>query len=162
LLVLFALNQQKLIAGKCIELPSALYLTVCRVCEAAECHVNSSQLELAVERLYETLDLLPIPREDWEAFTWICGTIADVFFMRHDFSKCDDWIRKIMISEAPGWNSNAFLHLRRGQCAFELGDVSKARQWLIGAYMLEGDAIFEGEDSKYQDTILDLIREELK
>jgi len=141
-----------------MELPDELYSNICRECEAAGRLLDGSQFDLALEKLYDAIDLLPIPKEAWEAFTWIYGTIADVFFTQRDFAECDNWIRKIMVLEAPGWNSNAFLQLRRGQCALELGDTKKARQWLIGAYMLEGDAIFEGESPKYRDAIFDLIR----
>jgi hypothetical protein len=44
---------------------------------------------------------------------------------------------------------NPFLHLRLGQCRFELGDLDRAADELARAYMADGEDVFDGEDPKY-------------
>jgi hypothetical protein len=43
-----------------------------------------------------------------------------------------------------------FLHLRLGQCQFELGNLERATDELARAYMVAGEEVFEGAD-KYFD-----------
>ncbi len=49
--------------------------------------------------------------------------------------------------------------MRLGQSAFEIGKMEEAREYLLRAYMLEGDDIFSDEDEKYLDCIRDLINQ---
>jgi hypothetical protein len=44
---------------------------------------------------------------------------------------------------------NPFLHLRLGQCRFELGDLDRAADELARAYMGDGEDVFEDEAPKY-------------
>jgi hypothetical protein len=44
---------------------------------------------------------------------------------------------------------NPFLHLRLGQCQFELGNLDRAADELARAYMGAGLEIFDSEDAKY-------------
>ncbi|MBD0405310.1 hypothetical protein [Flammeovirga sp. EKP202] len=44
---------------------------------------------------------------------------------------------------------NPFVHLRKGQCHFELQQLDKSADSLTRAYMLEGKEIFEDEEPKY-------------
>ena len=44
---------------------------------------------------------------------------------------------------------NPFIHLRKGQCHFELKQFSESADSLTRAYMLHGDEIFQGEAPKY-------------
>ena len=46
--------------------------------------------------------------------------------------------------------------LRLGQCAYELGK-QEAAEYLMRAYMLAGEEIFEDEDEKYFNLIRPLI-----
>ena len=48
-----------------------------------------------------------------------------------------------------GTTGNPYLRMRLGQCLFEKGDVDHAVQWLAGAYLLDGMAVFTDEDPKY-------------
>lgn len=49
-----------------------------------------------------------------------------------------------------GGTGNPFVWLRLGQANFELGNLERAADALVSAYMLEGDEIFEDEDPKYR------------
>lgn len=49
----------------------------------------------------------------------------------------------------PDGLGNLFIHLRLGECAFELGQISRAEDELTRAYMGAGREIFADEDPKY-------------
>lgn len=44
---------------------------------------------------------------------------------------------------------NPFIHLRKGQCHFELGQMEDSADSLTRAYMLDGEVIFSDEEEKY-------------
>lgn len=96
---------------------------------------------------WEAWDLLPEPAEEWEAATWILGAIGDVNYQIGDFQAGRDNLSVAM--RCPGGLGNPFLHLRLGQCRFELKEFERAADDLARAYMGAGDEIFQEEDPKY-------------
>ncbi len=69
------------------------------------------------------------------------------------FEKC-----KINMLEAiccPDVNTNPFILLQLGQSFQELKEKDLARDYLMRAYMIEGNEIFENEEEKYFDMISD-------
>lgn len=54
-----------------------------------------------------------------------------------------------MAMQCPAAIGNPFLHLRLGQCQFELGNLDRAADELARAYMGAGADIFEGADKYF-------------
>lgn len=52
--------------------------------------------------------------------------------------------------------ANPFVLMRLGQSAYEL-NKDNSKEYLLKAYMLEGEAIFEDQDNKYLESIRNLI-----
>ena len=50
-----------------------------------------------------------------------------------------------------------YVWLGLGQSFYELGNIEKAKDALMSAYMLEGKEIFEDVDEKYFNVIKDVI-----
>jgi hypothetical protein len=88
--------------------------------------------------------LLPEPKTDWEAATWILGAIGDANFLGKDYLAGRENLSMAM--HCPDAIGNPFLHLRLGQCQFELGNLDRAADELARAYMGAGDEIFEGAE----------------
>jgi len=105
------------------------------------------QWEEARSRFTAALALVPEPKWNWEASTWLFIVLGDVAFHRAEYEQATEAFRQAML--CPGAIGNPFVHLRRGQTFFELGEMKWAEEELAGAYMLEGTSIFEGEDPKY-------------
>ena len=101
----------------------------------------------AVARYEEALALLPDPKTRWEAATWIYAAIADAYFFAGDFAAAELPLSEI--THCPGATGNAFVHLRRGQVALELGHHVRAADELALAYEAAGPEIFEDEHPKY-------------
>jgi tetratricopeptide (TPR) repeat protein len=108
---------------------------------------DSEEYPLALERYWKAWDLLPEPKIEWEAAMWLLAAIGDANFLSGDFvAGRDNFANSMHCPEAIG---NPFLHLRLGQCQFELGNLDRAADELARAYMGAGDEIFETEDPKY-------------
>ncbi|MCS2963316.1 tetratricopeptide repeat protein [Bacteroides thetaiotaomicron] len=95
--------------------------------------------------LQEALDILPEPKEDWEAYLWLVGSIGDAHFMMGNYGKSLEFFRKCYNI---GETDNPFILLRLGENYLEMEDETNATEFLLRAYMLEGEKIFK-EDWKY-------------
>ena len=101
----------------------------------------------ALESFRAAADLIPEPKQDWEASTWIYSGIGDALFFQGKFTYAlDAFWTAVTCPDAIG---NPFIHLRLGQCQFELGNLEKAADELARSYMAKGQDIFEGENEKY-------------
>ena len=101
----------------------------------------------AISKFQEALALVPEPKAKWEATTWLFMGIGDDAFQSGQYDRAREAFRQAML--CPGAIGNPFVHLRRGQVFFEVGDIKSADEELTGAYMLAGAEIFEREDPKY-------------
>ena len=108
---------------------------------------DSEEYPLALERYCKAWDLLPEPKIEWEAAMWLLAAIGDANFLNGDSVAARDNFERSM--HCPDAIGNPFLHLRLGQCQFELGNIDRAADELARAYMGAGDEIFETEDPKY-------------
>lgn len=108
---------------------------------------ESARYEAAVEKYKEALKMLPAPYERWEAALWIYTAMGDVRFKQGDFGKSLKCFANATL--CPAGIGNPFIHLRLGQCEFELGNNERAKNELARAYMGGGEEIFDEDDIKY-------------
>jgi tetratricopeptide (TPR) repeat protein len=101
----------------------------------------------ALTEYWKAFDLIPEPKNNWEATTWVLAAIGDANFLGKDYQTGIDNLSNAM--HCPEAIGNPFLHLRLGQCQFEIGDLDKAADELTRAYALEGEEMFSEEDPKY-------------
>jgi tetratricopeptide (TPR) repeat protein len=101
----------------------------------------------ALIEYWKAFDLIPEPKTNWEATTWVLAAIGDANFMGKDFQAGVSNLSNAM--HCPDAIGNPFLHLRLGQCQFEVGNLDKAADELTRAYGLEGEKMFEGDNPKY-------------
>jgi tetratricopeptide (TPR) repeat protein len=101
----------------------------------------------ALKKFWNAFDLIPEPKTDWEASTWVLTAIGDVNYLNRDYQAGVDNLRSVM--HCPGAIGNAFIHVRLGQCLFELEMFDQAANEFTRAYAIEGENIFKGDDPKY-------------
>lgn len=101
----------------------------------------------ALEQYWSAWELLPEPQTDWDAATWLLGAIGDANFLGGDFVAGRDNLSLAM--HCPDAIGNPFLHLRLGQCQYELGNLDRAADELARAYMGGGSDLFEGEEKYF-------------
>ncbi|GKS92247.1 tetratricopeptide repeat protein [Acidovorax sp. SUPP2539] len=128
-------------------LPDDIYEQVTALAEKANEALESDRPSAAIEPLQRALDLLPAPQHEWEAWTWLNGSLGEAYFNLSDFKMAR--ISFLDAMSGPGGEGNPYLLLRVGQSAFELGETAQAKQMLAQAHMQEGDELFSDEDPKY-------------
>jgi tetratricopeptide (TPR) repeat protein len=102
---------------------------------------------LAEKKYLEALDLIPKPKTEWEASTWLYVALGEVYFFSSKYLEAISFFSEAL--KCPEGLGNPLINLRMGQCYYELGNYGSAKGYLLKAYMVEGKEIFEGEDDKY-------------
>jgi len=130
------------------ELPDDVYENVSRLCEEGDEFADGEDYAAAVGRYEEAWDFLPEPKADSSAALWILGAPGDAHFLAGDYKAGREVLMRAVnaCADAAG---NPFIRLRLGQCLFELGEQREAANWLAGAYVMEGNKLFEDDDPKY-------------
>ena len=95
----------------------------------------------AVECYQKIIDLLPAPKEQWEAYEWSIVSIADTYYFTEDYDKAEFYFNNIIHTA-----ENPFIFLRYGQIQYYLNEVESSKEYLKRAYSLEGAEIFDQED----------------
>jgi len=129
------------------ELPEKTELAIQELSAEGDALAEAKQYSDALKKYWAAWDLLPEPKTDWEAATWLLAAVGDVNFLGGDFAAGRDNLSKAM--HCPEAVGNPFLHLRLGQCQLELGNEVRAADELARAFMIEGHSIFEDQDPKY-------------
>lgn len=128
-------------------LPRKIAKEIDEIAEAGNALLAAGDLTGAYNRFMEGLQLLPEPLHQWKEATWLFAALGDVYFQAQNYSQAlEAFTDAIHCREAVG---NPFLHLRLGQCQFELNNLDRAADELTRAYMGAGTEIFREEDPKY-------------
>lgn len=129
-----------------MTLPGALHEEIVALSKEGDGLAEGRRFEDALTKYHAAFRLLPEPREDWSAATWLLAAIGDAHFLSgHTEEAATAFSRAMHCPDAIG---NPFLHLRLGQCHLTLGDEAKAADELTRAYAMAGIEIFEKEDPK--------------
>lgn len=129
------------------ELPDKVHDHIKALSKLGDALAEKGNYPEALEQYWAAWDLLPEPQTDWQAATWLLAAIGDANFLGEDYTAGVDNLSTAM--HCPDAIGNPFLHLRLGQCHFELGNFDRAADELARAYMGAGDYIFEGEDKYF-------------
>jgi hypothetical protein len=129
------------------ELSEEVHAEVQRLSATGDDLAKRKEFAEALQVYWAAWNLLPEPKSSWEAATWLLAAIGDANFLGNDFIAGRDNLTTAM--HCPGAIGNPFLHMRLGQCQFELGAVDRAADELMRAYMGAGSDIFKDEDPKY-------------
>jgi len=134
-------------SGGAQELSATVHGEIERLCAVGDALAERSEFAQALASYWAAWDLLPEPKTEWDAATWILAAIGDANFLAGDYTAGRDNLSNAM--HCPDAIGNPFLHLRLGQCQFELGAFAQAADELIRAYADAGAEIFKDQDPKY-------------
>lgn len=117
---------------------------------------DNEEYDQAIKIWLEGLASLSKPINAQSEAVWFQTSIADAFFMQGKYEDAYPYLWDAKSNLSGEGYCNPFLMLRLGQCSYELGKED-AKEYLMRAYMLAGEEIFESEDEKYFDLIRDMI-----
>lgn len=119
-----------------------------RLAELGNEALDAGDWQRAVDVWTQALDLVPEPKDTWEATMWLCGSIADAYFTAGRYPDVIDHAQRALDASD---RTNPFLWLRLGQAQYETGDHANALNSLTSAFMLGGHDVFHDDDPKYLD-----------
>jgi tetratricopeptide (TPR) repeat protein len=129
------------------KLPDDLRVMIDKLCQKGDQFAQIDQPDDALDQYEAAWELLPNPKNQWPAATWILMAAGDVYFERRDFVAASDTLREAL--HYPDGEGNPFIWLRLGQSRFEMGDLNGAADALETAFRINGDELFADEDPKY-------------
>lgn len=130
-----------------MKIPERDHFEIKELCAEGDVLARMGEFTGAYKNYMKALELVPEPKEEFQATTWILAALGDLYFRARDFKQAAHVLSDAMLCvQAVG---NPFLHLRLGQAQFELGEHVRAADELCRAYMGAGKQIFEAEDPKY-------------
>lgn len=127
-----------------MELSEELHNQIIDLSEQGESFLEFEKYDEALVKFQEALDLVPYPKKDWEASTWLYASIGDTLFSKQLYKESLNAF--LDAYNCPDGTNNPFVNLKLGECYFELEEFEKAKEYLLRTYMLEGDEIFEEEE----------------
>lgn len=128
------------------KLDDSIHRQVSELCAQGDAAVEAQDFGGAISRYDAAYQLLPAPKEQWEAALWILVAKGDAVFLSGQFELAR---QQFVLALAHGAQGNPFVQLRYGQALAELGELDRAKEWLASAWMSGGNEIFEDEDPKY-------------
>ena len=140
---------------KLTELSDEIYEKIEEYSEQGNDYCDNEEWEKAIICFNKALGLLPDPKEEWEAATWIYAALGDMFYFLEKYEEALDNLNYAMM--CPNGMANPFILLRLGEAYYELDKKEQAKKYLLEAYMMEGTEIFEDEDEKYFDLVRELL-----
>lgn len=138
-----------------IALDDETYKQLVSLAEEGDDLLAAHEIEKAMEKYRSALAILPDPKFQWELSTYIYAALGDAFFL--DDKNEDALVSYQCAFNSAGGEENPYVCLMLGESWFELGETEKAREYLLRAYRIEGEAIFEDEEPKY----FELIKEQI-
>jgi len=137
-----------------MQLSDEVYGKIQQLCKNGDGYVTKGNIDRAMQCYEEALQLLPDPKDDWEASTWIYTAMGDACFQNKQYHEAISNLTSAL--KCPNGFGNPFILLRIGESYFEAGEPEKARNYLLQAYMIDGPDIFSRENPKYFEIIRDL------
>jgi tetratricopeptide (TPR) repeat protein len=129
-----------------MELDNSIYNRILQLCEDGNNKLQAGNILEAIRFYEDALDLVPEPKENWDAGKWIFTAIGDANFHLKEFQTAINWL--FQAYNCPEGFSNAFILLRIGQCFFELNNLDKAADFLGRAFLLHGQVLFQEDHVK--------------
>ena len=117
-------------------------------CDQGNEAMDEGDFQEAISFFEQALDLLPNPADDWEPYGWLQAALGDAYYGMQQYKTAMEYFQKAYAFAGPE-EVNPFVLLRLGQIARQLDDAKNATEYLLRAYMLEGEDIFEGSEEDY-------------
>jgi len=110
--------------------------------------LDAGNFDKALEKYHQAAALIPEPKTDDESALSVFTAMGEALFHSGRYAEAISAFQTA--AKAPGGIENPLVHLRLGEAYFELGDLDRAADELMRAYMLDGKEILEGpEERKY-------------
>ena len=128
-------------------LPAEIAENVRSLIQKGDSFKNKSRYRDALKLYTEAYGALPEPKEDWDNSVLLFNSLGDCYFELREYGAADYFYNQVLLCDDGLGSAEAWLGI--GKSRFELGDMKKAREALLSAYMFAGKQIYAESDNKY-------------
>ncbi len=97
----------------------------------------------AIQLWEEALYLIPDPKNVYLETAWFSVAIGDIYIVKKMYSKALEYFKKVFDILHEEIYQDAFTMRSMGEIYCEMGDEKCSTKYLLKAYLLEGEEIFE-------------------
>lgn len=126
-----------------------------RLSEAGSQAMDDGDWRAAVARWTEALTIIPAPRNESTASTWLYTVIGDAYYNAGQVDAASLSLGEAL--KCPDAVESPFLWLRLGQVLTDSGHAKQGTDALLSAYMLAGAEIFEDQDPRYLEQLSERV-----
>lgn len=130
-----------------MELAGEIYNHILALSEQGDNYAENNEFDAAIDQYQEALNLLPEPKSDWEASTWLYVALGDALFSENRMLEARNAYEAAL--KSPDGSENPYIWFCLGEVFFSLGDQASAGNNFQMAYQLDGLNIFEGQNPAY-------------
>lgn len=120
-------------------------------------YFDEEEYDKAIAVWKQALALIPNPHQAFSESFWLESAIGDAYFMSEKNKEALPHFLNAKSNIKEIAQENAFIMLRLGQMYFEANEFENAKEYLLLAYTLDGEEIFQGSKEKY----LEFLRENM-
>ena len=131
------------------ELTNEIYEEIEALSEEGNEYFESENYGKAIEVWEKALFLIPNPQNFYSESQWLEASIGDAYFQLKDYINALEHFQNAKNNIEENGYENPFIMLRLGQTLLENQRSEEAKEYLLKAYMFEGEEIFEDADEKY-------------
>lgn len=114
---------------------------------------DEGKFKEAAEVYQHALAMIEEPHNASADAFWFQVSLGDAYFMDMEYEKAYRWLFEAKSNIGGDGYVNPFVMMRLGECARETGRHQEADEYLLRAYMLAGEEVFEEDDRKYLEGI---------
>ncbi len=130
-------------------LTDKVYDQIDELSEKGNAYYDNENYAKAIKTWEQALALIPHPQNAYSESQWLETSIGDAYFLIEDYTNALKHLQCAKANIEESAYENPFIMLRMGQVLFEHKQIDEAKEYLLRAYMFEGEDIFEDEDEKY-------------
>ncbi len=117
--------------------------------ENGNIYFDNENYNKAITIWEKSLSLIPNPKNSYSESLWLETSIGDAYFLLGEYAKALEHFENAKGNMEENAYENPFVMLRLGQTLLENSMNKEAKEYLLRAYMLEEEEIFENENKKY-------------
>lgn len=107
---------------------------------------DDEKYDEALDYFQKAWDMIPLPKGLYDATIWVASALGDTLFELEQYEKSKAYFEEAYY--APEGKLNPFVNLMLGKCYYVLDKKEEAVPYLKMAYELEGEEIFEDEETE--------------
>ncbi|PNY37296.1 tetratricopeptide repeat protein [Rhodopirellula sp. MGV] len=111
-----------------MEISPSVYQRITALSEQGNVLMEEEAFTEARAKFQQAIELLPPPAMQWEAATWLYGSLGESKFLQFDFPDAEEDFG--IAIQCPGGNENPFIHLRLDECLLTRNEPDQAAHHL--------------------------------